>query len=277
VTDDWRALNLAFWEERAAIHTGPRGYDRGSHRAGRGRLDAIVEAELGSVAGQRVLHLQCHVGDDSVAIAQRGAAEVVGVDFSPASIAAARALAAECGTAHASFVESDVLAAPHTMPAEAASFDRVFVSWGAIGWLPDIAAWARVVAHFLRPGGSLYIAEAHPAALVFDDITGSTNAEGLPGWLVPYFDRGARAFDEQADYADPAACLAHTRFVSWMHPLGDIVSALVAAGLRIDWLHEHPRVAWKMFASLMPAGDALWGWPEKPWLPLSFSLSATRA
>lgn len=275
MSEDWRALNLAFWQERAAIHTGPRGYDRSSHRAGMGRLDTIVAAELGDVRGQRVLHLQCHIGDDSVAIAQRGAAEVVGVDFSPAAIAAARALAAECGV-NARLVGTDLYAAPEALAEEAHSFDLVFVSWGAIGWLPDIAGWARVVAHFLRPAGRLYLAESHPAALVFDDIGRSADDQGRPGWLVPYFDRGGREFSEQADYADPAAALTHTRFVAWMHPLGDIVTALAAAGLRLDWLREHPRVAWKMFASLVPAGDALWGWPDRPWLPLSFSLSARR-
>jgi SAM-dependent methyltransferase len=274
--DGWRALNLAHWEERAAVHTGPRGYDRSTHRAGRGRLDAIVEAELGEVAGLRVLHLQCHIGDDTVAIAQRGAREVVGLDFSPASIEAARRLAAECAVPHARFVHSDLYAAPDALAGEAESFDLVFVSWGAIGWLPDIFGWARVVAYFLRPGGALYLAEAHPTALVFDDIGGSTNDQGLPGWLVPYFDRSARAFDQTADYADPEARLQNSRYVAWMHPLADILAALSGAGLRLAWLREHPRVAWQMFKSLVPAGDALWGWPKEAWLPLAFSLRAVR-
>jgi SAM-dependent methyltransferase len=275
VAQEWRALNLAHWEERAAVHVGPRGYDRSTHRAGRGRLDAIVEAELGPVAGLRMLHLQCHVGDDTVAIAQRGAREVVGLDFSPASIAAARALAVECRV-DARFVVSDLYAAPDALPNDAQAFDLVFVSWGAIGWLPDIAGWARVVAHFLRPGGALYLAEAHPAALVFDDIGGSTDDQGRPGWLVPYFDRAAREFQETADYADPQARLANSRYVAWMHPLSDILGALAAAGLRLEWFHEHPRVAWQMFKSLVPAGDALWGWPKEAWLPLAFSLRAVR-
>ncbi len=101
--DDWRALNLANWEERTAIHLGLGGYDLSSHRAGQGSLDAIVEAELGSVAGLRVLHLQCHIGDDSIAVAQRGASEVVGVDFSTAAISAARDLAREVGATNARF------------------------------------------------------------------------------------------------------------------------------------------------------------------------------
>jgi SAM-dependent methyltransferase len=274
VSTDWRAVNLKAWEERAAVHAGPRGYDRSSHRAGRGRLDAIAEAELGAVAGLRVLHLQCHIGDDSIALAQRGAAEVVGVDFSPAAIQAARTFAAEVGAGNARFVLSDVYAAPEALPDEAGRFDLVFTTWGVIGWLPDIAAWARVIARFLRPGGALYFAEAHPASLVFDD--GVPGAEGRPGWLVPYFERAARAFDEPGDYADPEVRLANSRIVAWLHPLSDILGALSAAGLRLEWLHEHGRVPWQPFRCLVRDVDGMWTWPDQPWLPLGLSLRCTR-
>jgi SAM-dependent methyltransferase len=275
MSEDWRALNLANWNERTPVHLGPRGYDRSSHRAGRGRLDAIVEAELGPVSGLRILHLQCHVGDDSIALAQAGAAEVVGVDFSPPAIEAARAFAAECGVANARFVLSDVYAAPDALPGEAASFDLVFVTWGAIGWLPDIAAWARVVAHFLRPGGALYFAEAHPSALVFDGVARG-GEDPRPDWLVPYFERAARVFDDPTDYADPEARLANSRTVQFLHPLSDILGALHAAGLRLDWLQEHPRLTWALFPFLIRDTDRLWTWPREAWLPLALSLRATR-
>src|SRR5215216_515150 len=137
-------------------------------REGHGRFHAIEEDELGPVAGKRVLHLQCHFGADSLKFVQRGAT-VVGLDFSAEAIAAARQLAGELGLAdQARFVLADLYDAPAAIP-EPASFDLVFVSWGAIFWLPDISRWAGIVAQFLRPGGSLYLAEAHPAALVLDD------------------------------------------------------------------------------------------------------------
>jgi SAM-dependent methyltransferase len=273
--EDWRALNLANWEELAAVHLGPRGYDRSSHRAGRGRLDAIVAAELGSVAGLRVLHLQCHIGDDTVALAQRGAAEVVGVDFSPAAIAAARALAGEVGAANVRFIQSDVYAAPEALASER-SFDLVFATWGTICWLPDLRRWAGVIAGFLRPGGALYFADAHPAALVFDD-SASGGSAALPGPLVPYFEGAARAFGDASDYADFSATLTHARTVQWLHPLADILGALRDAGLRLEWFHEHPAVTWRMFRTLVRRDDGLWTWPAEPWLPLSLSLRAGRA
>ena len=273
---EWRRLNRANWDERVPIHLGPRGYDLSPQRAGRGRLDAVMEAEIGQVAGRRVLHLQCHLGDDSIALAQRGAAEVVGVDFSPAAIAAATALAAECGAAQARFVLADVLEAPAAMPAEAGRFDLVFTSWGTICWLPDIAAWARTVAFFLKPGGVFHFADAHPVARAFDAPGTTQDPEGRPGCAIPYFDRAPQHFDDPADYMDAEARLANSRTVEWMHTLGDILGALRAAGLRLDWLHEHPRLVWQMFPNLVRDADGMWTWPDRPWLPLAVSLRMTR-
>ena len=139
----------------------------------------IEEAELGPVAGKRVLHLQCHFGSDTLKLAQRGA-NAIGLDFSADAIAAARRLAGELGLAdRTDFVLADLYNAPAAI-AEPAGFDIVFVSWGAICWLPDIHRWAEIVAHFLRPGGFLYIAEAHPTAMVFHDA--AILPDGRPIW-----------------------------------------------------------------------------------------------
>jgi SAM-dependent methyltransferase len=271
--EDWREANRANWDERVGVHLGGPGYDLTALRAGAGRLDAIAQAELGPVAGLRVLHLQCHFGKDTLALAQQGA-EVVGLDFSPAAIGAAQKLAAELGlAARARFVEADLYDAPRAV-GEPAGFDRVFVSWGAIVWLPDIVRWAEVVAHFLKPDGSLYLAEGHPAAYVFDDL--APMPDGMPGYLWPYFAREPYVADDSRDYADPDARLANARQYNWLHPLGDVIGALNAAGLRLEWLREHGRVAWPMFKCLVRDADGLWRWPDKPWLPLSYSLAARR-
>jgi SAM-dependent methyltransferase len=181
---DWRAANRANWDERVQVHLGTSGYDLAPLRAGHGRLNAIEEAELGSVKGLRVLHLQCHFGRDTLTLAQRGA-EVVGLDFSAPAVAKARELAAELSLeSRARFVEADLYDAVAAVP-EPHAFDLVFVTWGAITWLPDIRRWAEIVAHFLKPGGGLYLAEGHPAALVFDDSR--RLADGNPGYFLPYF------------------------------------------------------------------------------------------
>ena len=139
---DWRVLNRANWDERVPIHLGAKSYDLGPLRAGRGRLHAIEEAELGPVHGLRVLHLQCHFGRDSLTLAQRGA-DVVGLDFSEPAIAAANELASELGLdGRARFVAADVYDAPAAIP-DAHAFDLVYVTWGALCWLPDVRALGR--------------------------------------------------------------------------------------------------------------------------------------
>ena len=269
----WRAINRGHWDEKVGIHLGPRGYDLTALREGRGRFYPIEEAELGPVAGKRVLHLQCHFGSDTLKFAQRGA-NAVGLDFSADAIAAARRLAGELGLAdRTDFVLADLYNAPAAL-AEPAGFDIVFVSWGAICWLPDIHRWAEIVAHFLRPGGFLYIAEAHPTAMVFDDA--AILPDGRPGFFVPYLAREAVVMEQTHDYIDAAATLHHPTTYTWVHPLGDIVSGLLQAGMALDWLHEHDGVPWRLFGVLTRSADRLWRWPDRPWLPLAFSLRATR-
>jgi len=269
----WRAANRAHWDEKVGIHLGPRGYDLTALREGRARFYPIEEAELGPVAGKRVLHLQCHFGSDTLKFAQRGA-NTVGLDFSPGAIAAARRLANELSLAdRANFVLADLYDAPAAI-AGPAGFDIVFVSWGAIYWLPDIRRWAEIVAHFLSPGGFLYLAEAHPAAMVFDDA--AKLPDGRPGFHVPYLAREAVIMEETCDYIDATAKLHYPTTHTWVHPLGDVVSGLLQAGLALDWLHEHDGVPWRLFEALTRGADRLWRWPDRPWLPLAFSLRATR-
>lgn len=270
---DWRRLNRARWDEAVAVHLGPGGYDLADLRAGQRRMNAIEEDELGPVAGLRVLHLQCHFGRDTLILAQRGA-QVVGLDFSAPAIAAARGLARELGLEGQSrFVQADLYDA-RTAIGEQGAFDLVYVTWGAINWLPDIAEWARIVAHFLKPGGALYLAEAHPAAYVFDDSTRS--ADGMPGFFAPYFQGGPVEVDNPRDYIDPDARLTNSRTQEFVHPLGAIIGGLLAAGLHLEWFREHPAITWRMFDMLVEDARGLFRWPGKPWLPLSYSLRARR-
>jgi SAM-dependent methyltransferase len=273
MTEDWRALNQANWDERVAVHLAPGSdYETDALRRGTKRLGPIVSGVLGAVDGQKIAHLQCHFGLDSLALAQQGA-EIVGLDFSGSAIAAATSLAAELGLP-SRFVQSDIYQATTALDADLGTFDRVFVSWGALNWLPDMAAWARVVAGLLRPGGWLALAEAHPAAYVFDDEAASP--DGMPGWYAPYFGRAPILADNTLDYANPTIPLTNSRTCEWLHPLSDVIGGLLAGGLRIDAFHEHDSVAWRMFGPLVEGADGQWRWPDRKWLPLSYSLRATK-
>jgi SAM-dependent methyltransferase len=270
---EWHRANRASWDERVDVHVGSGGYDLSDLRAGRGRLNAIEEAELPSVFGKRIAHLQCHFGADSLTLAQRGA-EIVGLDFSSRAIDVARALTNDLGlTNRARFVHADLYDALDAIPAPH-EFDMIFVTWGAICWLPDITRWSQIVSALLRPGGVLYLAEGHPAACVFGDETGA--GDGMPGLFAPYFSHEPIVDTDPGDYVDPAARLTNAASYNWIHPLGDVVTSLIASGMTLDWLHEHGTVTWRMFRILVEDGSGLYRWPDKPWLPLAFSLSATR-
>jgi SAM-dependent methyltransferase len=290
IPPNWSALNQANWDERVPVHLDPNsGYDLTALRSGTARLDTIAANILGPVEGMRVLHLQCHFGKDTLTIAQAGApggaqagaqpgaqagVQVTGLDFSPPAIEAARSLAIEVGLAdRARFVVANVYDAPSALP-EPESFDRVFVSWGALCWLPDMPYWARIVASFLKPGGFLALAEAHPAAYVFDDLTATP--DGRPGWYMPYLGREPLMEDRPEDYANPTARLRNSRTVEFLHPLSDIMMALIDSGLRIDRFLEHDSVVWEMFGSLVRRSRSEYVWPDKPWLPLSYSLRAVK-
>ncbi|MFC8716871.1 class I SAM-dependent methyltransferase [Kitasatospora sp. NPDC057198] len=248
---DWAELNRANWDERVPLHVGGRFYDVPGFTAGADTLIDFELAEVGDVTGKRLLHLQCHIGLDTLSWARRGA-EVTGLDFSAPAIAQAAELAAEIGADTARFVVSDVYGALEALDGE--GFDVVYTGRGALNWLPDLAGWARTVARLVKPGGFVYLAEFHPLSeLVEDD----------PGVLVEdYFLRGAQVVDDPGSYADRSAELPSTRTVQWRHGVGDVVSALAAAGLRLEFLHEHAHGHFRL-----PAG---------PRIPLVYSLRASR-
>jgi SAM-dependent methyltransferase len=272
----WFAANRANWDERVPIHR--RSYEMDELLQGKGRLHPIEEGEFSFVAGERILHLQCHFGRDTLTLAQRGA-QVVGVDFSAPAIEEAQRLSKALGLgAQASFVQCDVYCAPENTELNGLrgqGFDRVFVSWGAINWLPDIDRWAQVVSWFLRDGGSLYLADAHPTAYVFEDGP-EDSPTGRPQWFVPYFDRQPAVCDNEVTYTGAPDRIVNTRTYEWLHPISAIVSALLRAGMSIDMLHEHAELPWQMFRCLVSDGDSMYRWPDRPWLPLAFSLQATK-
>ena len=267
---NWRELNRASWDERVPIHRAIP-YGNGDHGDGSAFLHAVEAAELGPVAGLRVLHLQCHFGHDSLTLARAGA-DITGLDFSLPAIEAARADVARFGIP-ARFIHADLYDARNALP-EPAAFDLVFTTWGTICWLPDITEWAQIIAHFLKPGGRLYFADMHPAVATLRDRVPS--ADGLPGWDAPYFGAGPLLTVTETDYADPAATLSNSRMVEFIHPVASIVGALLAAGLRLDFLHEHPTLVWQQFRCLVQNSQGAWTWPGQPWLPLSISIGATK-
>jgi SAM-dependent methyltransferase len=274
---DWRGLNRANWDDRVPIHLASSFYDLDGFRAGASTLRPFEAAEAGDVAGKRLVHLQCHIGLDTLSWARRGAV-VSGLDFSAPAVDAAASLARSLGGSagrsaghslgiDATFVVADVYDAAAAFPGQ--RFDIVYTGIGALVWLPDIPRWARVVASLLAPGGFLYLVESHPVAQVLDD-----DAAGLVV-AHDYFFAGPEVSDWSHTYTDGPA-LEHVRSVQFQHGLGEIVSALAAAGLRIEFLHEFGFDAFGRFGSLQRQDDGTyWLPPERPRVPMIFSLRAS--
>jgi SAM-dependent methyltransferase len=272
MTQDWRAMNLANWESRVSVHTGPGGYDVGAFDDPR-HLSSVVRYDLprlGHLDGLDVVHLQCHLGTDTVSLARLGARSITGLDFSPSAVIAARTLAARAGV-DVIFVDGDVYDAVERLGAH--RFDLVYTGIGAICWLPSIRRWAEVVAGLLRPGGRLFIREGHPALWSMSD----PRPDGLLVVAYPYFETEGVVFREETSYAG-AGTVSSPESMSFNHGLGEIFTALRDAGLVMTSFEEHREVPWN------PLGEAMVQSPEFPEefmlaegrdrLPLTYTLQA---
>ncbi len=263
--------NRSLWDAWTAVHATGDFYDLESFKAGGVRIRPYELELVGDVAGKTLLHLQCHFGIDTLSWARLGAV-VTGSDISPAAIDLATRLAGELAFPNARFVLSNVYQLPANLDDQ---FDVVYTSRGALNWLPDIRAWANVVAHFVAPGGIFFITEAHPVMNVFEN-------EGVrPGELrlaYPYWEHpDPLVFPVKGSYADPSADVGSQTEHSWDHGLGEIVSALIDAGLRIEALVEHPFLDWSA-DFLVEAAPGRYILPPDAGgeLPLMFSLRARK-
>jgi len=266
---DHRALNLSNWESRVPVHLAGYGIDR--LLATPDRVSDVVAFDrprLGDLAGLDVVHLQCHIGTDTVSLARLGA-RVTGLDFSPSAIAAARDLATRAGI-DATFVEADVDDAVTVLGA--ARFDVVYTGIGALCWLPDITRWAATVAALLRPGGRLYLREGHPVLWATDEI-----APGRLELKYSYFEQPEPfRFEEAFTYTDGEA-LAEPVGYEWNHGLGEIVQAVLDAGLTLTRLVEHDEVDWPAYPWMVETGRAHWRLPDGATpVPLEYTLEARK-
>lgn len=289
MSDDYLQINRANWDSRAPIHAANYGNER--LVADPTALSDVVRFDLprlGRLDGLDVVHLQCHIGSDTLSLARLGAASVTGVDLSPVSLAAARELAAAAG-ASISYVESDVYSAPAALGRQ---FDLVYTGIGAICWLPSIRRWAQTVAALLRPGGRLFIRDGHPALNSLlqvelgpdpvdraqqPQVTGA--GQQTVSLELPYFEQEQwLQWNDEHTYAGDDVVGSPTS-VEWNHGLGEIVTAVLDAGLQLTSLTEHDSVPWEPFPGLMTHDDASGEWrltdrPQR--LPASFTLTAAK-
>jgi SAM-dependent methyltransferase len=265
VMPEWLRLNRENWDERVGIHAASEFYDIPAFLAGGSTLRSFETGEVGEVSGRSLVHLQCHMGQDTLSWARLGA-RTVGLDFSGQAISTARRLAEDVQLSdRARFVVSDVYDAVATLQGE--RFDIVYTGLGALVWLPDLDRWAKVVSSLLNPGGFLYLVEFHPLSDMLGDDGRTVEQD--------YFDRAGQELDYQYTYTDGPA-MTRTRQVQWQHPLGEVLTALAEAGLRLDFLRERDVTLFRRFP-VLESSDGEYRFPAgHPRVPLLYSLRATR-
>ena len=289
MAEEYLQINRANWDSRAPIHV--RGYGIERFLAEPDAISDVVafdQPRLGRLDGLDVLHLQCHIGTDTLSLARLGAASVTGVDFSPVSLDAARRLAEDTATP-ITYVESDVYAAPSALAGR--RFDLVYTGIGAIGWLPSIARWAQVVAALLRPGGRLFIRDGHPVlnAILAMEVGAEHPDRAQQPWIsapgqltpaleLPYFEQAEPlVWTQDFTYSGEGEVTSPVTH-EWNHGIGEIVTAVLDAGLELTSLTEHDSVPWAPFEGMVLDDAGEYRLAERPWrLPASFTLTATKA
>ncbi|MCW5922520.1 MAG: class I SAM-dependent methyltransferase [Saprospiraceae bacterium] len=239
--DDFFAANRHGWNLRTEVHKTSEFYDVEKWKQGGSSLTPIELREVGDVAGKSLLHLQCHFGQDTLSWARLGA-QVTGCDLSDKATEYARQLSAELGIP-AQFVCCNLFDLPAHLDGQ---FDIVFTSYGTIGWLPELASWAKVINHFLKPGGLFYIAEFHPVVWMFD--------EQMAFFKYPYHNMGVIETEQSGTYADRSASIAYKEF-GWNHSLSEVVNSLTGEGLRIEFLNEYPYSPFDCFDKTVKGDD----------------------
>ena len=262
--NDYLEANRAIWDAWTAHDlTSDHHHAVEIVRAGDSTLRSIERDELGAVAGKTLLHLQCNMGADTLSWARLGAI-VTGVDFSHEAISVARRLADDVSLP-ARFITSDIYQLPDALDER---FDLVASTYGTIGFLPDLARWAKVVARYVADGGRFLLVDIHPFSLILQQAS-QANSDLVVA--RSYYTDGAP--DEESVKSNECA----SPLYAWRHSLGDVVTSLAHAGLRVTAMREYPYTFWRQFPALRQDADGWWRWPDDaPQVPLLYSLLAAR-
>ena len=266
-------INRLLWDERAPAHAASPEYGLSRYAQDPHHLSDVVRFDvprLGDVTGLRGVHLQCHLGTDTVSLSRLGA-RMSGLDFSAAAVAAARDLAASAG-ADVDFHVADVYDAVDVLGA--GGYDLVFTGIGALGWLPDMERWAGVVADLLRPGGRLFLREGHPMLWTLAD----PRPDGLVAVEYPYFTPAEPIeWDEDSTYVTTDVQFVHTVSHEWNHGLGEIITALLNTGMVVTGFVEHDSVPWNARPGEMAENEGEWRMRERPdRFPCTYTLQARK-
>ena len=278
-----REQNRLSWNAAVGAHDSHRANLPGFLLGGGSTLFPEEVGLLGELRGKTLLHLQCNSGGDSVSLAGLGA-RVTGIDISDEAIASALRLAGQTG-ARVRFERADLYDWLWEAPREGRRFDVVFASYGVVCWLPDLVAWAGGIAGVLEPGGCFVLVDFHPVADIFD--RDGNHARDYPSGGEPvYLQEGVGDYVAEsgggltpAGYVEGAAGFRNpegAHLFRW--GLGEVVTALAGAGLRITALQEYPYTnGERCFDGMRQLPGRRLAPPEHvPTIPLMYGLRAER-
>ncbi len=262
----------ANWDARAPIHAASRFYGVGVKDPAFWFADVEWE-DLGELTGRDLLHAQCHLGTETIAFAQRGA-RVVGLDISEQAIVWARRIADQAGV-DIEYVQANIYDAVTAL--QGRQFDIIYTGKGALCYLPDLKRWATVLAQLLRPAGRVYLVEFHPVLTALGVGPSEDLNEGLALRHDYLEGRGPRALNSPRTYTDGPPLPTTTITYEWAHGLGEVVTALLSAGLRITVLREIDALPWPRWPWMLPTDAGWWRLPDdRPKLPLLYAVAAVK-
>jgi SAM-dependent methyltransferase len=234
-------INQKAWNDKTLVHLTSDFYDQTTFLEGKNSLKKPELDVLGDVRGKRILHLQCHFGQDTLSLARMGAI-VTGLDFSNVAIENAVKINDQLGL-NASFVCADVYSLPDDLIGQ---FDIVFTSYGTIGWLPELASWAETIKKALVPGGKFIMVDFHPFIWTFDNDVQKIEYD--------YFNSEPIIEEIEGTYADRNAPIK-TQTISWNHGIGEILNTLIRAGISIQEFSEMDYSPFNCFANMKQIAD----------------------
>ena len=224
MSQNYQNANRELWNRWTKDHIASDFYDMQAFKEGKSSLNSIELPLLGDLTGKRILHLQCHFGQDTLSMARMGAS-VVGVDLSDEAVNTANQLAQEL-TLDGTFIQSDVLELTEHISEQ---FDLVFTSYGTVGWLPDLSKWGHTIDTLLKPGGQFVMAEFHPVIWMFDDAVKEITHNYFQD--KPIVEEIGSSYTENTSH-EKMQC------ITWNHALSEVFQVLRGIKLELDIFQE---------------------------------------
>ncbi|WEK70566.1 MAG: class I SAM-dependent methyltransferase [Candidatus Chryseobacterium colombiense] len=261
--ENYLEINRKSWDAKVEFHLQSDFYFVDEFMKGRTSLNSIELELLGDIRDKKILHLQCHFGQDSISLSRMGA-KVTGIDLSDKAIETAKDLAQKCGT-DTEFICSDVYSLPDFLNEK---YDIIFTSYGTIGWLPDLKKWADIINYFLKENGKFVMAEFHPVVWMFDD--------DFTKVVYNYFNEKPIIETYEGTYADQSADLKQ-KYIMWNHSLEEVIQNLIKNGIELQDFHEYDWSPYRCFKHVEEFEKGKWRIPQfGNKIPLVYSLKAQK-